>query len=109
MLADPTSASLEGQYKAPWLSMVGQAKQKEMDGVIHNSIMGVGLLPANSSTPIWSRGPRPNKAEAVNIIGQVPEDLLYMLLPLWPGGTGPASTRYGPAEAPRYDILLEDC
>jgi hypothetical protein len=109
--AGPTSASLEGQYKAPWLSMVGRARQEESDRVIHNlnnSFMGVGLLPANSLKPTRTRGTRPKKAENANVLEQVPDDSLYMLLPLWPGETDPASAGYSSTELPKYDILLED-
>jgi hypothetical protein len=99
-----TSAQLEGNYKPPWMAMAPRARQEETDRVIHNlnnSFKGVGLLPTNAKPSIKSkRPPRPRNHPRVDILEHVPEDSLYMLLPLWPGETDSMSSTSQQASSP---------
>ena len=90
-------ARLQGSYTPPWLTMAPRSKQEERKHIIQNLndfFKGVGLLPTarvnhKSSS---SKGERPKHPNTTTIFENVPADSLYMLLPLWPGETDPASS-----------------
>jgi len=89
--AGPTSASLEGHYTPPWLTMAPRSKVEERERVIQNlneSFKDVGLLPSFRGQRGHHDKPKRGKANSsTNIFANVPVDCLYMLLPLWPGET----------------------
>ena len=91
-----TSAQLEGNYRPPWMAMAPRARQEETDRVIlnlNNSFKGVGLLPASSKPTLKHKKSARSKAMTrVDILEHVPEESLYMLLPLWPGETDSVSS-----------------
>lgn len=73
--------------------MAPRQRQEEKERVIQNlneSFKDVGLLPQFKPSPskknVRGKAPAP-----VSIFEKVPDDSLYMLLPLWPGETDPAS------------------
>ncbi|KAL0956815.1 hypothetical protein HGRIS_002926 [Hohenbuehelia grisea] len=123
--ASPLSASLDGTFKAPWLTMAPRAKQEEQERVVailNESFMDVGLLPSRPSSKSKAsshsskakskqrqhgNSPANDSSAGVNIFEQVPSDSLYMLLPLWPGETDPISEKL-PAEPKKPVIPIED-
>ncbi|KAG6873438.1 hypothetical protein C0995_015527 [Termitomyces sp. Mi166 len=89
-------AQLHAPFVAPWLALQPRNKQESHQVVIdtlNDSFKDVGLLPSNYNT---SRHAVPTSQRQKKIAGshnnndpfkQIPEDALYMLLPLWPGDT----------------------
>ncbi|KAJ7821920.1 hypothetical protein B0H14DRAFT_3732815 [Mycena olivaceomarginata] len=71
-------------------------ERRKRHDVLTNSFEDVGLLPPKKS----AGGTRAKKAPVggVDIFAQVPSDALFMLLPLWPGSTDPASERNAPKQ-----------
>lgn len=107
----PPATPREGNYTPPWITMAPRSKQEERERVIQNlneSFKDVGLLP----TVRTKTGPSKSKRRPVNtttIFERVPSDSLYMLLPLWPGETDPASASNESNEDPAsYFIPVED-
>lgn len=104
-------AVLEGHYTPPWLTMAARSKQEEQERVIKNlndSFRDVGLLP--SFKPNERNKARANKkSKRVNetVFDQIPDESLYMLLPMWPGETDHANSVYSDQE-PDQDIPLEE-
>ncbi|KAI5118890.1 hypothetical protein M0805_003565 [Coniferiporia weirii] len=101
-------ATLEGHYTPPWLTMAARSKQEEQERVIKNlndSFRDVGLLP--SFKPSRSRANKKGKRSNENIFDQIPDESLYMLLPMWPGETDPASAELSD-EPVKLDIPLPD-
>ncbi len=93
--AGPHAAVLDGKYTPPWLTMAARSKQEEQERVIKNlndSFRDVGLLP--SFKPGKHRTKGKGRRGSENVFDQIPDDSLYMLLPLWPGETEAASTIY---------------
>ncbi|KAG6869111.1 hypothetical protein C0993_001676 [Termitomyces sp. T159_Od127] len=94
--ATASPAQLHAPFVAPWLALQPRNKQESHQVVIdtlNDSFKDVGLLPSNYST---SRHTVPTSQRQRKIAGghnnndpfkQIPEDALYMLLPLWPGDT----------------------
>ncbi|EKM54405.1 uncharacterized protein PHACADRAFT_258231 [Phanerochaete carnosa HHB-10118-sp] len=92
----PPALPREGNYTPPWLTMAPRSKQEERERVIQNlneSFKDVGLLPTAriSNKASSSKGKRSRHPNVTTIFENVPADSLYMLLPLWPGDTDPAS------------------
>ncbi|THH30772.1 hypothetical protein EUX98_g3415 [Antrodiella citrinella] len=89
--AGPTSASLEGHFTPPWLTMAPRSKVEERERVIQNlneSFKDVGLLPSyRGQRGHHEKVKRVKTTSSANIFANVPTDCLYMLLPLWPGET----------------------
>jgi hypothetical protein len=77
----------------PWMTLVSRSMQEEQDRAIQglrSSFKDVGLVPSTRShrgAGIGRKGMGKNK----DMLTQVPDDSLYMLLPLWPHDTDPAS------------------
>ncbi|KAF8267673.1 hypothetical protein EI94DRAFT_1700844 [Lactarius quietus] len=90
-----------------WMTLATRTKQEEQDRAIQglrSSFKDVGLVPSTrskSGVGIGRRGKGKNK----DMLTQVPNDSLYMLLPLWPHETDPASTAREPK--PRRVRLLD--
>ena len=81
---------LEGHYTPPWLTMAARSKQEEQERVIKNlndSFRDVGLLPSLKPTGRSNRQKAKGKRSSGNVFDQIPDDALYMLLPMWPGET----------------------
>ncbi|KAG6857693.1 hypothetical protein H0H87_004109 [Tephrocybe sp. NHM501043] len=89
-------AQLHASFVPPWLALQPRTKQESHQGVIdtlNTSFKDVGLLPSTYST---SRHGVPTSQRQKKIASghsnddpfkQIPDDSLYMLLPLWPGDT----------------------
>ncbi|KAG6831749.1 hypothetical protein H0H92_007901 [Tricholoma furcatifolium] len=87
-------AQLHAPFVPPWLALQPRNKQESQQVVIdtlNDSFKDVGLLPSNYPT---SRHPVPTSQRQKKIASshnnndpfrQIPDDSLYMLLPLWPG------------------------
>ncbi|KAH8118949.1 hypothetical protein DFH11DRAFT_410765 [Phellopilus nigrolimitatus] len=101
-------AVLEGHYTPPWLTMAARSKQEEQERVIKNlndSFRDVGLLP--SFKPNRTRANKKGKRASDNVFDQIPDESLYMLLPMWPGETDPQSVDLSDDPA-AYDIPLHE-
>ncbi|KAI0076114.1 hypothetical protein K474DRAFT_1708410 [Panus rudis PR-1116 ss-1] len=112
--AGPGVAPLEGHYTPPWLTMAPRSKQEERERVIQNlneSFKDVGLLPSlkppKMNAGSSAKGKRRKNASTPSVFANVPADSLYMLLPLWPGETDPASAELSEDRA-GYIVQLED-
>jgi hypothetical protein len=93
----PPSGSMQRSSLAPiqppWMTLVPRSMQEEQDRAIQGlrtSFKDVGLVP--STRPKGGVGiGRKGKGKNKDMLTQVPDDSLYMLLPLWPHETDPAS------------------
>jgi hypothetical protein len=77
----------------PWMTLVPRSMQEEQDRAIQglrSSFKDVGLVPSTRSRGGAGIG-RKGKGKNKDVLTQVPDDSLYMLLPLWPHETDPAS------------------
>lgn len=78
-------------YAPAWVTMAPRHQQDSQDEVIHNlneSFKDVGLLPSNRR----KGGPDPSKQKRVKrteTMQRIPDDVIYMLLPLWSRGIDP--------------------
>ncbi|OCB87333.1 hypothetical protein A7U60_g5472 [Sanghuangporus baumii] len=102
-------AVLEGHYTPPWLTMAARSKQEEQERVIKNlndSFRDVGLLP--SFKPNKNRQNKKGKRSSDNVFDQIPDDSLYMLLPMWPGETDPTSAALEDDSAMEVDIPIHE-
>ncbi|KAF4597955.1 hypothetical protein EYR38_006347 [Pleurotus pulmonarius] len=114
----PLSASIDGSFKAPWMTMAPRAKQEEHERVVANlneSFIDVGLLPSRPVHKPKSAAntqkqkqlkQRQQAGSGSNIFENVPPESLYMLLPLWPGETDPVSEKL-PNEPRKPEIPME--
>ncbi|GLB37425.1 hypothetical protein LshimejAT787_0404760 [Lyophyllum shimeji] len=96
-----SAAQIHAPFNPPWLALQPRNRQESHQGVINtlnDSFKDVGLLPSNYST---SRHAPPASQRQKKIASGdddrnpfrgIPEDSLYMLLPLWPGDTDPRSS-----------------
>jgi hypothetical protein len=79
--------------KTPWLTLAPRSMQEQQDRAIQglrSSFKDVGLVPSTRSKSGAGIG-RKGKGKNKDMLTQVPDDSLYMLLPLWPHETDPAS------------------
>lgn len=107
--ASASTAVLEGHFQPPWLTMAARSKQEEQERVIKNlndSFRDVGLLP--SFKPNRPRSHKKGKRTNENVIDQIPDESLYMLLPMWPGETDPHSAAFSRGEEEDYDLPLQE-
>lgn len=105
--AGTSSAALEATYHPPWMTIAGRKMQENNELLIQNlndSFKDVGLLHAKPSKGT-TKSSRKNKT-GINLFAEVPDDALYMLLPLWAGETDKASMPSGPA--PLVDLVPVD-
>jgi hypothetical protein len=88
-----TLSSSLAPINPPWMTLIPRSMQEEQDRAIQglrSSFKDVGLVPSGrpkSGAGIGRKGKGKNK----DMLTQVPDDSLYMLLPLWPHETDPAS------------------
>ncbi|KAG1715615.1 hypothetical protein ID866_1539 [Astraeus odoratus] len=93
-------SSSAGIYQPPWIITAGREMQEENDRLINDldkSFKDVGLLHTQSHKPT-SKSASKRKANS-NILDHIPEDCLYMLLPLWVGEIDQQSAGPGWSEA----------
>ena len=106
---------LEANYVPPWILLPSRSKQEQQQRVVENlnsSFMDVGLLPSNHRMKRHSSKKKRDE-QANGILSEVPEESLYMLLPLWPGETDPISAqdhlhllkRIPPSEQRQYLLI----
>ncbi|KAK2464195.1 hypothetical protein APHAL10511_003652 [Amanita phalloides] len=113
----PGSATgqLEANYDPPWIVLPSRSRQEQQQRVVENlnsSFMDVGLLPSNHRMKKYFDH-RTRDDHSNGILSEVPEESLYMLLPLWPGDTDPISIqahlhlvkRIPPADNRRYILI----
>lgn len=106
---------LEMSYNPPWLTQPKNSSITRKDIVedLNMSFQDVGLLPAigEIKTSVRSKQKRDHTFKKVktpaqknethvDIFAHIPEDTLYMLLPLWPGETEPSSAKRYPFTPP---------
>lgn len=109
---------LEASYNPPWPTTLPRANSETRKFIVddlNTSFQDVGLLPATGEIKGSGHGSqhkrkqrehqakpvkRPAEHQPIDIFEQVPADSLYMLLPLWPGETDPASARKQPFAQP---------
>ncbi|EIN11433.1 hypothetical protein PUNSTDRAFT_50429 [Punctularia strigosozonata HHB-11173 SS5] len=102
----PASAALEGKYDPPWMTMAPRTKVEEHERVLHHlneSFKDVGLLPSKppkSRTPRDAAAPRRGSRTDADVFEGIPDDSLYMLLPLWPGETDAQAPAEPPVHVP---------
>jgi hypothetical protein len=85
-----TPSSSLAPIRPPWQTLAPRAVQEEQDRVmqaLRASFKDVGFAPSTRSKSGAGHG----KVKKKDMLTQVPDDSLYMLLPLWPHETDPAS------------------
>jgi len=91
----PSVAVLDANYNPPWMTIAGRNAQETNERLIQNlndSFKDVGLV---HSKPAKTSSKRKNKVGR-NLFSEVPDDALYMLLPLWASETDEASQAVSP-------------
>ena len=77
-------------YQPPWTMLAPRSQQEENERVVadlNTSFQGVGLLPTKVNAKSRKRGAsnaKMTKPPADSVLQDVPENALYMLIPLWP-------------------------
>ncbi|PBK95541.1 hypothetical protein ARMGADRAFT_1164095 [Armillaria gallica] len=96
-------------YQPPWVTLESRNRQEQTQRVVDNlnhSFQEVGLLQVNTKPkPGASRSKtksRVEKAVWTEIFKEIPEESLFMLIPLWPSDTDPVSAQM-PYEKPMVD------
>ncbi|KAG1751388.1 uncharacterized protein EDB91DRAFT_1105212 [Suillus paluster] len=82
----------QNAYSPPWIVTAGRDQNEEHVRVLtdlNNSFRDVGLLHTQPHKP-GSKSSAKKRATTHDIFNYVPEDSLYMLLPLWAGETDPS-------------------
>ncbi|KAI9437530.1 hypothetical protein H4582DRAFT_280030 [Lactarius indigo] len=77
----------------PWMTLAPRSAKEEQSRAIADlelSFKDVGLIPSTRSKGDAGIG-HESKGKNKDVLAQVPDDSLYMLLPLWPHETDPAS------------------
>ncbi|KAK0455519.1 uncharacterized protein EV420DRAFT_1644748 [Desarmillaria tabescens] len=102
-------AQRDVSYQPPWVTLESRNRQEQTQRVVDNlnhSFQEVGLLQVNTKPkPGASRSKtkaRVEKAVWTEIFKEIPEESLYMLIPLWPSDTDPVSAQI-PYERPVVD------
>ncbi|KAF9452756.1 hypothetical protein P691DRAFT_783308 [Macrolepiota fuliginosa MF-IS2] len=118
--ASSRTLHVDSPYNPPWLSAPSRPNNHEMQmqvvAGLNTSFQGVGLLPTDKEIREGKRrkalknqsrdGAKTERkyTKEKDIFVDLPDDALYMLLPLWPSETDPVSTRDHPFEAPIIPI-----
>lgn len=108
---------LEASYNPPWLTQPKHSSITRNNIVedLNMSFQDVGLLPAiGEIRSPRSKGKRkkdkkvrlsvPGSENRVDVFAQIPEDVLYMILPLWPGETDNTSAKRYPFTPPPIPV-----
>ena len=85
----PSNAAIESTYIPPWMTIAGRSAQESNERLIQNlndSFKDVGLVHSKPNKPTKKK-----KRTTLDMFNEVPEDSLYMLLPLWAQETDEAS------------------
>lgn len=85
----PSSTVIESTYVPPWMTIAGRSAQESNERLIQNlndSFKDVGLVHSRPNKPVKKK-----KRPTWDLFNEVPEDALYMLLPLWAQETNEAS------------------
>ncbi|KDR75133.1 hypothetical protein GALMADRAFT_157006 [Galerina marginata CBS 339.88] len=115
----PRPNPYEQSYNPPWPVTQPRSNSETRKGIVDDlnmSFQDVGLLPAlgeikgsSSHNGQHKRKrdqhpkkhvKRPSDKTQIDIFEEVPDDALYMLLPLWPGETDPSSAKKYPYSSP---------
>ncbi|KAF8134506.1 hypothetical protein EV363DRAFT_1323724 [Boletus edulis] len=105
---DHSSGVQPRAFHPPWLTTAGRDQQEEKDRVLSDlnaSFRDVGLLHTNPHKPLKTSSKRKSSQ---GILDQIPEDCLYMLLPLWPGETDTASVHAETSSAASFITVPEN-
>ena len=95
-------------FQPPWLITAGRELQEENDRVLNDlnaSFRDVGLLHSNPHKPSKAASKRKSSQ---GILDQIPDDCLYMLLPLWPGESDTTSIRPETSSAASFITITEN-
>ncbi|KAG2128950.1 uncharacterized protein EDB93DRAFT_1243504 [Suillus bovinus] len=87
-------ATTQNAYSPPWIVTAGRDQNEEHVRVLtdlNNSFRDVGLLHTQPSHRTGKGGGAKKRAVTHDVFDYVPEDSLYMLLPLWAGETDPGA------------------
>ncbi len=98
-----TLSSSLAPINPPWMTLAPRSMREEQDRAIQglrSSFKDVGLVPSTRSKGGAGIG-RKGKGKNKDMLTQVPDDSLYMLLPLWPHETDPASAARERRRTPR--------
>lgn len=102
-------AQRDVSYQPPWVTLESRNRQEQTQRVVDNlnhSFQEVGLLQVNTKPkPGVTRSKtkaRVEKAVWTEIFKEIPQESLYMLIPLWPSDTDPLSAQI-PYERPVVD------
>jgi hypothetical protein len=107
--AGTSSAALEATYHPPWMTIAGRKVQENNERLIQNlndSFKDVGLLHSTFKPSKGTTKTSRRHKTGLNLFEEVPDDALYMLLPLWAGETDKASMP--PSPAPSFDVVAVD-
>lgn len=99
----PSNAVIESTYSPPWMTIAGRSAQESNERLIQNlndSFKDVGLVHSKPSKPTKKK-----KKSTLDLFGEVPEDALYMLLPLWAAETDEQSA--ASSRIPLQDIPVD--
>lgn len=106
----PSAAAIEATYTPPWMVVADRGAVETNEKLIQNlndSFKDVGLLHTfKPPKQIGNKGKKKNNT-GPNLFSKVPEDSLYMLLPLWPGETD-KSSQPGPLAPPPAIVPIEE-
>ncbi|KIK92666.1 hypothetical protein PAXRUDRAFT_829742 [Paxillus rubicundulus Ve08.2h10] len=103
-----STASQPNAYQPPWMTTAGRDQQEENDRVLNDlnaSFRDVGLLhtqPHKSASKSALRR-KPHQ----EIFDQIPDDCLYMLLPLWAGETDTSDVQAQGSDSASLITVLE--
>ncbi|KIJ18578.1 hypothetical protein PAXINDRAFT_97359 [Paxillus involutus ATCC 200175] len=104
-----STTSQPSAYQPPWMTTAGRDQQEENDRVLHDlnaSFRDVGLLhtqPHKSASKSTLRR-KPHQ----ELFDQIPDDCLYMLLPLWAGETDTPNVQAQGSDSASLVTALED-
>ncbi|KAK0476733.1 hypothetical protein IW261DRAFT_327487 [Armillaria novae-zelandiae] len=102
-------------YQPPWVTLESRNRQEQTQRVVDNlnhSFQEVGLLQVNTKPKLGASRSKPKtrveKAVWTEIFKEIPEESLFMLIPLWPSDTDPMSAQIPyerPAVARQYLLV----
>lgn len=102
----PSSAVIESTYIPPWMTIAGRSAQESNERLIQNlndSFKDVGLVHSRPNKPVKKK-----KRPTWDLFNEVPEDALYMLLPLWAQETDEASLNNMRADTAFPSIAVDE-
>ena len=91
----PSTAVLDAHYIPPWMTIADRTAQETNERLIQNlndSFKDVGLV----HTKPAKQSKQKKNSTSRDLFGEVPDDALYMLLPLWASETDEASQAESP-------------